>query len=584
MLPAQLEDLFRRSLASFESKDDQEKLDFFAVFFLFCILIVSFLIRYQGIRFGFPIFIHGSEPIIVNASINMVRTGDLNPHVFFWSSFFFYLQALIYFFVWKFGQLFGFFSEFEQIELTTLYFWGRFLTIVLSVGTVYVSYRISRLFIGRLAGILTAIFVASSFLLVENAYLIKADTAMMFLIMCSVFFAARILVRKPRLFDYVMSGIFLGFAIGTKQSAFLAIFPIVISHLIRVFRGDVKLIGKEILASGVSVLVAFILVNPYAILDHELFLSFVEQQRKSYGVTLDGGERGSSYSWYLAMLLRKFGIVQVALAVVGVGVMGIRRPLHAVFLVSVPLAFLMFFGGYPRAYGRNVLPVIPLLSVFAAFAIVEADRVLTSLARPGVGMRLARIGTGALVVVALWAAYGQADAAVADAKKKCFPDTRWLSKIWIEENIPPGSSIGRDAGTTPLGVPRYWKMPHGPKATGGHWYPKLEPGLFINTYLGGQGFIRKPLDAYDYVITNLSPYAKMKRDPRRFEDRIEKYEALFSELKLIKEFRPKRNESTGPVLRIYKIGSGDPGGAAEEQLDSGTNNFDRNPGVTHSNR
>jgi len=583
MLPTQLENLFRQSIANFESKDVQEKLKFITAFFLFWILIVSFLIRYQGIRFGFPIFTHGSEPIIVNASINMVRTGDLNPHVFFWTSLFFYLQTAVYFVVWKIGQLFGHYSAFEEIELTTLYFWGRFLSIVLSVATVYVSYRIARALLGRVVGALTAIFVASAFLLIENAYLIKADTTMTFLILCSTFFAARIFSGETAIRNYVLSGVFLGLAIGTKQSAFLAVTPILVAHLKMSFRRNVRWAGKEILASGFAVLGAFIVVNPYALLDHELFLNFLAQQRKAYAVTLHGVGQNSSHSWYLMMFVKKFGFVQLALAGLGIVTLGRKNPVLALFLGSVPLAFWAFFGSHPRAYGRNVLPIIPFFSIFAGFAVAEINRVLTKIVKPRIGSTLARSGTGALLVLVVWAAYGQSSAAIADARKKNLPDTRWISKVWVEGNIPPGSAIGRDAGTTPLGLPRYWKMPHGPEVSGGHWYPELESGLFKNTYLGGQGFIRNPLIAYDYVITNLSPYSKMKRNPRRFEDKIEKYEALFSELKLIKEFRPKRNESTGPVLRIYEIGSGKPGRAAEEQLESGTNEGATTPSVTHSN-
>lgn len=536
------------------------------IIFLVVILFLSFFVRYQGIKFGFPIFTHGSEPIIVNASVNMIRTGDLNPHVFFWTSLFFYLQATVYFMVWKIGQFFGHYSAFEEIELTTLYFWGRFLSIVLSVATVYVSYRIARTLLGRVVGALTAIFVASAFLLIENAYLIKADTTMTFLILCSTFFAARIFSGETAIRNYVLSGVFLGLAIGTKQSAFLAVVPILVAHIRMSFQRNVRWAGKEIFASGFAVLGAFIVVNPYALLDHELFLNFLARQRKAYAVTLNGVGRNSSYSWYLMMFVKKFGFVQLALAGLGIVTLGRKNPVLALFLASVPLAFWAFFGSHPRAYGRNVLPVIPFFAIFAGFAVAEINRVLAKIVKPRIGPTLARLGTGALLVLVGWAAYGQSSTAITDARKKSLPDTRWISKVWVEGNIPPGSAIGRDAGTTPLGLPRYWKMPHGPEVSGGHWYPELESGLFKNTYLGGKGFIRNPLDTYDYVITNLSPYSKMKRNPERFGDQIENYELLFAEFELVKEFRPKRNESTGPVLRIYKTRKEVSPGATEEQL------------------
>jgi hypothetical protein len=67
-------------------------------------------LRVWGISFGLPYLYHPDEPVGAGVAINMVRTGDLNPHSFGYGSLFFYLNALAYGLYFVLGRLVGLFQ------------------------------------------------------------------------------------------------------------------------------------------------------------------------------------------------------------------------------------------------------------------------------------------------------------------------------------------------------------------------------------------------------------------------------------------------------------------------------------------
>ena len=71
------------------------------------ILITAFVIRILNIRYGYPLQTHPDEPVLVNAALNMINTGDLNPHNFQYPSLNIYLQALLFFVLQLPAKLFG---------------------------------------------------------------------------------------------------------------------------------------------------------------------------------------------------------------------------------------------------------------------------------------------------------------------------------------------------------------------------------------------------------------------------------------------------------------------------------------------
>ena len=100
--------------------------------------------------------------------------------IFNYPSLYIYMQIVVYVTVFLIGKLRGIFPNFSGLEITTLYFWGRMLTILLSVGTIYLVYLIGSLLFNRMAGIISSLFIAFSYLHIVHSYTITVDSPMAF--------------------------------------------------------------------------------------------------------------------------------------------------------------------------------------------------------------------------------------------------------------------------------------------------------------------------------------------------------------------------------------------------------------------
>jgi len=119
------------------------------------------------------------------------------------------------------------------------------------------------------------------------------------------------------------------------------------------------------------------------------------------------------------------------------------------------------------------------------------------------------------------------------------PHTRWLSKIWIDENLPAGSRIAREFYTPPIDAKRF---------------DVVEVGYW--------GLIRAPeLERYDYLIASSEDFGRFVNHADRYPEQAAAYHRIFSRYDLVKTFKGDWRTSTGPEIRIYgrrKATTGDP--------------------------
>ena len=71
------------------------------------ILLLAFALRTWGINYDLPYIYHPDEPGYISIALNIVKTGDLNPHFFNYPSLFFYINSFAYFLAEVIGKLTG---------------------------------------------------------------------------------------------------------------------------------------------------------------------------------------------------------------------------------------------------------------------------------------------------------------------------------------------------------------------------------------------------------------------------------------------------------------------------------------------
>ncbi len=144
------------------------------------VVALAFAIRTRGVMFGYPLPVHPDEPRLVETALGMLETGDLNPHFFNYPTLNIYLQALLYAIIGRLARSFTTATSLSDVPIITFYVWGRFLHVVLSTGTIYLAYAITRWLIHPVAGLAAACFAGASYLHITNSFTITVDSPVAF--------------------------------------------------------------------------------------------------------------------------------------------------------------------------------------------------------------------------------------------------------------------------------------------------------------------------------------------------------------------------------------------------------------------
>jgi hypothetical protein len=401
-------------------------------------------------------------------------------------------------------------------------------------------------------GLLAAAIEAVAFLPVFYAHLALNDVPTLAPLTLSLLGTAGVL-RKGRMRDHLLAGVGLGLACASKYTAGIVLVPYLAAVAARyldaaVQRGSAsagrRAVGGVALA-GAAALAAFLLANPYAILDYSKFhAELVHQSTLSaeaqgkLGAPKDGG-----LAYYLWTLTWGLGWAPALAALGGALSVWWRERALGWVLVPAPLLYLAFMGLQGRYFGRWLLPIFPILCLLAALAALQLCDALVRLAAraragrsPGEGGAVnaggrtpLRVGLTALLVAALLAQglfYS-----VHSGQVLARADTRNETRAWMLAHIPAG---------TPIVV-----EPVAPDVWGTRWnkYPSLllrisstgalEPAA--GAQVGIEDYERTLAPAligyyrahgYCWVISGSTESGRARADPREVPLAIAYYRAL----------------------------------------------------------
>jgi hypothetical protein len=186
----------------------------------------------------------------------------------------------------------------------------------------------------------------------------------------------------------------------------------------------------------VAALVAYLIANPYSLLDFHSFRAELELQShytEMSKASWIGGPKQGSFVYYLWSFTWGLGWVP-ALAALG-GAVSIWRRERRVGWVLVPVAvlYLLFLGLQGRYFGRWLLPIFPVACLLAA-----------SFARDAVGWAAGRAPRWRAAFVALAVIALAAQGVVYSIHSGLVlsrADTRNLARAWMVRNIPAGAKI-----------------------------------------------------------------------------------------------------------------------------------------------
>ncbi len=425
-------------------------------------------LRLWGIRQGLPYAYNTDEgDHFVPHAVRMFEEGTLNPHYFANPPAFTYLLHFL-FYGW-YGSTAAVVHAYA-VHPAGLYTLARVAAAVLGTLALWFTYMAGARLFGRWAGVLAAAILSVAFLPVFYAHLALNDVPTLAPLTVSLMGSAGVL-RRGRLRDHVLAGVGLGLACATKYTAGVVALPYLVAAGGRLLDGGGSERRRGLVGVGamaLCALAAFLIANPYALLDYSSFHHELQHQSSlsAEGQGKLGAPKQGGLAYYLWSLTWGLGWVPALAAAAGAVLLWRRDRRAWLMLVPAALAFLLFMGTEGRYFGRWLMPVLPILSLLAAFAAREALGALsrrrarepvaepaseaakppgqpgadTGARTPGERRRRALTIAAAAVVVLALLAQGLG-ASVHSGLVLSRADTRTQTRDWMLANIPRGAKV-----------------------------------------------------------------------------------------------------------------------------------------------
>lgn len=331
-----------------------------------------------------------------NWSVLLSPQSTLDPHGFAYGSFPFYLLRLLAAFLVSLSHLGGFFHVLDSLnDLSNLRLIGRPISALFDSCTVFLIYQIGRRLYGRKAAFLGAAIVAFSVLDIQLSHFYATDTIMTCLALAAILASLDYLREgKPR--SGIWAGVFCGLALATKVSSAPMLAPVALAYFLRLFTVETNLHGARfrfpssnevnraasVFARAVlAAAVVFVIAEPYAVIDFKTFITGISDQGNMVRGIADLPYTrqfiGRPPYLYFLQILTLFGVgLPLGLAMIGgwlyVIVRAIRRPRAGeLLLLSYVIPYFAITGNFYAKFMRYLLPITPLLALFAAFALLR---------------------------------------------------------------------------------------------------------------------------------------------------------------------------------------------------------------------
>jgi 4-amino-4-deoxy-L-arabinose transferase-like glycosyltransferase len=490
---------------------------------LAAVLGTAAILRFWSLGFGIPYAVGVDEPEIMERVVNMMKTGDFNPHFFDYPTLFFYMQLPVAIARFLFGALSGSWHSLDQVSAAHFYLWARALTAAIGTATVFLLFQIGLRWGARHA-LLGAGLLAVLPMHVRESHFVLTDVPATFFATLT-FLLSLVAHEKGTPKAFMWAGAAAGLTIATKYNAGIVLMMPLIAVWMTLdaqrFKCLLWLLG--------GCIGAFLIAAPYTILDLPGFLNGFA------GLTTYYRTRGSDVEpgWviYFKHLSTTMGWTATLLMIAGF-ILGIVRAVKGpgrvrwTLLVAFPFVYFVTVSGRALIYGRYLLPMLPFVCLLAAIAVVSGVSLLRRFDIPHTPRRLLITG---LTIAALLQPLVNSIAFDRDISGT---STQQVAYRWILQNVPPGSRIAIEKHDIRLPIPAL----------------KSEHVLRLTDQDHAE-YVRQ---GYQYLIASSQVFGPVFASPQHSADLYSKYRRLFDQSQEVFVVKPEGGRR-GPELRIYKL-------------------------------
>ena len=321
-------------------------------------------------------------PVSLAQFLNPAQS-PLNPHFFAYGSFPLYLLALL-------GSLLSHISPALR-SFTGLTLVGRALSAAFDSGTIALTGWLALLLVrddtpGRphawSVALLAAALVAFTPFQLQLAHFYAVDTLLLFFVMLTIVACvALVTAERPLLWSFI-AGTGYGLALATKFSAAPLAVPLLIAIMLRWRRErDILSALNELLSAALICMVAFVVTQPYAILDwQEYSEQILEQGALARGVLDVPYTRQFAGTIPVVYELRNMVVWGMGVTLGLAACVALLWFLWRFWRRAIPASWLVIFSwilvygaitcSFYVKYMRYMLPLYPLLTLLAAAGLV----------------------------------------------------------------------------------------------------------------------------------------------------------------------------------------------------------------------
>ncbi len=492
------------------------------------VLGVAAVLRFWALGHGLPYSPSVDEPEIAERALNMMRSGSLSPHPFYdYPTLYMYVQLAVYIARFLIGALNGAWNAVDAIDVGAFYTWGRGVTALFGTATVFLVFQAGMRWGARHA-LLAAGLLAVMPLHVQSSHYILADVPATFFITLTLVLSLAAHERGT-VAAFAWAGAAAGLAAATKYNGGIALLMPLLACLMTPRGRDPRLrCAFGIVAAAAA---AFLIGAPYTVLDLRTFLDGFARLAVHYKIGKPPVETPALT--YVKHILIQFGYPAAILAAAGFVLAVVRivkgpgRVRWAVLLV-MPIVQFYMISGQQIVFGRYLLPMVPMLCLLAATAVVSGVSLLRRYEIPR-APRAALIA-GLTAAALAYPAYSSINFDRLISRR----DTARNAYDWIRENIPPGSMIVVE--TRKLLLPPPYKS-------------RNVAQLRYHTY---DDYRR---EGVQYLVASSQSYGPYLDSPHAHPDEYADYMRIFEQSREIARFTPSPDgmKVPGPEVRIFRV-------------------------------
>lgn len=486
------------------------------------------------------------ERYFVTPAAYIAASGDLNPHwfghpgstVIYPLAAAFRLREVVFHGASLTGTAPSVAARF-MVDPESFYLMGRLWSMLFSLAALVLVFAIGRRVFGDLVALLATALWALVPLGVQYGKITRTDSVALFFALFTIWACLRALER-PSIGRFATAGVAAGLGVASRY--FLAALVVLLCVTWLAVRGHgerrralsprrstpLSLITVALGAMAAT----FVITTPY------FFLDWHDAMTSLNGETVTVGPSQSSsvfdnLAFYLTHAIpNAISWVGLAAALVGL-ILALRRrtPARILLLLWVPCV-LVVVSVPSLHWERWIIPAMPVLVLFAAYASVTVARTMSAGLRSPAARGWAFLAVLGVAMVVM--AVGPASALVALDHREAETSTRLVAATWITQHIPAGNGVAVEIKGPDLSNTHYRYVEH---------YALPAAGTIAD-------YAR---DGYRYLVINAFVAHRYLMQGRRFRMQAAFYNFLREDTTRLADFRHD-DAHGGPHLELYDLG------------------------------